>query len=193
MIKAFLAPQLPVYAILLDSIGNYYDGAHFVPIGNAVWADCAIPLPEYLAGIYQAAMPMAPADSYSYVVYEQVGEIPSKDDPLRGNGWLAWNGRAEVVPAEQDSVSALPTADEIADAMLLRDWTAITGTVPDRSTLNALRFMRNKWIAEGSILTVYQEDDSTPAWTAALTANAMATPIVGVQPNTEGPGDPIPT
>jgi hypothetical protein len=106
---------------------------------------------------------------------------------------LAWNGRAEVVPAEQDSVSALPTADEIADAMLLRDWTAITGTVPDRSTLNALRFMRNKWIAEGSILTVYQEDDSTPAWTAALTANAMATPIVGVQPNTEGPGDPIPT
>ncbi len=184
MIKAFLETGRALYAILFDSIGYCYSGVEFVSPVNDQWNDYAIPLNEPLNGAYQAEMPLVRPGLYSYAVYEQVNETPEKYDPLRGNGWLAWNGRAEVVPAEQDSVSALPTANEIADAMLLRDWTVITGTVPDRSTLNALRFMRNRWIAEGSILTVHEEDDSTPAWTAHLGTNAMATPIIGVQPDT---------
>jgi hypothetical protein len=61
------------------------------------------------------------------------------------------------------------TAQETADAILLRDWEDVTGTVPDRSTLNALRFLRNKWAASAGTLTVYEEDDTTPAWEAALT------------------------
>jgi hypothetical protein len=76
-----------------------------------------------------------------------------------------------------------PTATDIADAVLIRDWTDVVGSVPDRSTLNALRFLRNKWSISGSTLTVTQEDDSTTAWTGNLTSNAAAEPITAIDPS----------
>jgi hypothetical protein len=79
-----------------------------------------------------------------------------------------------------DQLDALPTST--TDAMLLRDWEAVTGTVPDRSTLNALRFLRNKWAASGGTLSVYEEDDATVAWEALLTTNAGADRITGSTP-----------
>lgn len=51
-----------------------------------------------------------------------------------------------------------------------------------RSPLNALRFLRNKWDASGTTLTVKKEDDSTTAWTATLTAAPGADPISGSDP-----------
>jgi hypothetical protein len=66
-------------------------------------------------------------------------------------------------------------------AILKTDWTGITGEA-DRSVLNALRFLRNKWSITGTTLTVLKEDDSTSAWTAALTTDAAATPITGSDP-----------
>jgi len=89
---------------------------------------------------------------------------------------------------DQQEVAALglvvPDAlvSSVADAVLLRDWEDVTGTVPDRSTLNALRFLRNKWLAGSATLTVYEEDDATPAWEAALTTNLGADRITGVTP-----------
>jgi len=68
-----------------------------------------------------------------------------------------------------------PTATEIADAILTRDWTAVSGAAA-RSVLNALRFLRNKWSVAGGTLTVTAEDDTTTAWTATLTANTGAAP-----------------
>ena len=69
----------------------------------------------------------------------------------------------------------------IADAILKRDWTAVTGEA-SRSVLNALRFLRNKWTAIGATLTVTKEDDSTTAWSAALTKDSASDPITGSDP-----------
>ncbi len=71
--------------------------------------------------------------------------------------------------------------ETIADAILKRDWTAVTGEAA-RSVLNALRFLRNKWSVSGSTLTVTKENDSTAAWTATVTTDAAADPVTGSDP-----------
>jgi hypothetical protein len=69
---------------------------------------------------------------------------------------------------------------EIADALLKRDMSAVTGEAA-RSPLNALRFIRNKASISGGTLTVTKEDDTTTAWTAAVTTTA-GNPITAIDP-----------
>jgi hypothetical protein len=96
----------------------------------------------------------------------------------------------DQVPANLDDTwhgyilpeSAAPSETEVADALLMRDWEDVTGTVPDRSTLNALRFLRNKRAIAMGTLTVMEEDDSTPAWTADVVGDAEASPITSIDP-----------
>jgi hypothetical protein len=77
--------------------------------------------------------------------------------------------------------TAPPTAVQNADALLTRDMGAVTGEAA-RSPLNALRFLRNKWGVVGTTLTVTEEDDTTTAWTATVTATPGADPISGSDP-----------
>lgn len=70
----------------------------------------------------------------------------------------------------------------IADALLKRDFAAVTGEAA-RSALNALRAIRNKVTRSGSTLTVTKEDDATAAWTAAIATDATAAPITEVDPS----------
>ena len=71
---------------------------------------------------------------------------------------------------------------EIADGILARkldssgNETSITAT-EQRSVRAALRYLRNKVAANTATMTVYQEDDTTTAWTSAITADASAAPI----------------
>jgi len=65
--------------------------------------------------------------------------------------------------------------------LLKYDWTGITGEA-DRSLLNAVRFLRNKWSISGSTLTVTKEDDSASAWTSTVTGDSSADPIVSSDP-----------
>jgi len=51
-----------------------------------------------------------------------------------------------------------------------------------RSPRNALRVLRNKTSVAAGTLTVTKEDDTASAWTAAVTTNASADPIVGIDP-----------
>lgn len=74
-----------------------------------------------------------------------------------------------------------PTAVEVADAILKRDWNSVSGEAA-RSALNALRFLRNKWSISGTTLTVTQEDDSTAAWTGTVSTDASADPVIGNDP-----------
>jgi hypothetical protein len=78
----------------------------------------------------------------------------------------------------------LTTAERIsiADALLARDWTAVTGEAA-RSVLNALRFLRNKFAVSGTTLTIYKEDDVTTAWTATVATDAAADPVTGSDPD----------
>jgi hypothetical protein len=84
--------------------------------------------------------------------------------------------------AECDFVIQLNDLNEAADALLARDMSAVAGESA-RSPLNALRFLRNKWSISGGTLTVYEEDDTTSAWTAALTTNAAADPVTVSDPS----------
>lgn len=70
----------------------------------------------------------------------------------------------------------------IADALLKRDMSAVSGEAA-RSVLNAMRFLRNRWAVAAGTLTVYKEDDSTSAWTAAVSDSASADPITGSDPS----------
>lgn len=78
-------------------------------------------------------------------------------------------------------VISAATANQIADALLKRDWNSVSGESA-RSALNALRLLRNKVSESGGTLTVTKEDDSTSAWTAAVTTNAAAEPITAIDP-----------
>ena len=73
--------------------------------------------------------------------------------------------------AQMDLVDA-PNAtalNAVADAVLTRDWTAIASW-PARCALQAMRFLRNRWrITSGNELEVFEEDDTTVAWTAPVT------------------------
>lgn len=75
----------------------------------------------------------------------------------------------------------VPTLKAITEDMLKRDWTGMTGEA-SRSMLNALRFIRNKWSITAGTLTVCKEDDSTTAFTATVSTDAAADPIVGNDP-----------
>lgn len=68
-----------------------------------------------------------------------------------------------------------------ADALLNRDMSAVSDTTA-RSPLNALRLLRNKHSVAAGTLTVYEEDDSTSAWTAVVTSTAGANPITAIDP-----------
>jgi hypothetical protein len=60
--------------------------------------------------------------------------------------------------------------------------TANPTATTDRTLLQALRFLRNRWFVTSGTLTVTKEDDSTSAWTAAVTTNPSAEPVTGVDP-----------
>ncbi len=71
--------------------------------------------------------------------------------------------------------------DNIADAVLKRDMSAVTGEA-SRSPLNAFRALRNKFAFPLGTYTVYKEDDATEAWTATPTTDPAAIPVTGITP-----------
>lgn len=82
---------------------------------------------------------------------------------------------------QADVVVDLMNLDEWADALLKRDMSQVSGEAA-RSPLNALRFLRNKWAISAGVLTVYEEDDTTSAWTSALTTDGGASPVTVSDP-----------
>lgn len=93
----------------------------------------------------------------------------------------AINAKTTNLPAAPSAVSDIPTATQNADALLKRDMSSVTGEAA-RSPLNALRFLRNKWGVAAGTLTVTKEDDTTSAWTATVSTDAAAVPIIGSDP-----------
>lgn len=94
--------------------------------------------------------------------------------------WPTTSGRSILVDASGKVSLPSTEHDNIADALLKRDWTSVTGEAA-RSALNALRFLRNKWTVSAGTLTVTEEDDTATAWTAAVSTTA-GDPASGVDP-----------
>lgn len=101
-------------------------------------------------------------------------------DDLPTNSDLA-TALAAADDAVLTAIDALPTATENADVLLNRDMSAVSDTNA-RSPLNALRHIRNKWGVSGGTLTVTKEDDSTIAWTSAVSTDPSAEPVIGSDP-----------
>lgn len=70
---------------------------------------------------------------------------------------------------------------QVADAFLNRS-IAGSAQTDKRSVQNALRAIRNRVQVDSSVLTVYQEDDTTSAWTASTTTSADPSGIVHINP-----------
>lgn len=86
-------------------------------------------------------------------------------------------------PAAVGSAMTLTAGERnsCADALLARNIAG--GSSTGRIVTDALRFIRNKWSITAGTLTVCQEDDSTTAWTATVSTDASAVPIVGNDPS----------
>ena len=80
-----------------------------------------------------------------------------------------------------NSASA-PTTAQVADKVQGRNLAG--GADGGRTVSDALRFLRNKVVINPvtNAITIYAEDDVTPAWTGVLTTTAGALPITGVDP-----------
>ena len=96
-LQAQLSTGSTLYAILLNSVGQIWNGSAFETVNGANWATYDIALTESIAGLYTADMPAVVAGVYSYVVYEQAGGSPANTDEWTGNGYLEWDGTA-VLP-----------------------------------------------------------------------------------------------
>jgi hypothetical protein len=95
-----------------------------------------------------------------------------------------WSEYMEHFELDAQSTAALPSAVEVADAVLTRDWTAVATPPAAFSIWNSLRFLRNAWsLTPGApaVLHVKTENGSTDAWVRNVTTDAAAEPVTGVQ------------
>lgn len=108
-------------------------------------------------------------------------ELATYDGPTNAELATALAAADDAVLSAIGSIPSAPTATENADALLNRDMSAVSDTNA-RSPLNALRFLRNKWVLTSSTLSVKKENDVTEAWTAEVTTAPGADPISGSDP-----------
>lgn len=96
---------------------------------------------------------------------------------IRDRGDIAW---ITATGFSTLTTSDIPTTAAIADKILGRN---LAGSSDGgRTVKDALRFLRNKWVRTSTTLTVYQEDDSTSAWTSTLVAGASLDPVASSDP-----------
>jgi len=84
---------------------------------------------------------------------------------------------ADAITSAELATSAI---DEIADGILNRNIAG--GSSSGRLVKDALRALRNKSVVATGTLTVYQEDDTTTAWTATVASDPTAEPIISIDP-----------
>jgi hypothetical protein len=91
----------------------------------------------------------------------------------------AIKAKTDNLPAAPAAIGDIPTAVQNADALLGR--TISGGANGGRTVTSALRALRNKVAIVAGTMTVYEEDDATSAFTAAVTT-AAGNPIASIDP-----------
>ena len=107
------------------------------------------------------------------------------------NGTVQLSDSMTTTPTAGDSFVVLGThvwtREQIADGFLLRlldrSGNGTGSTSNERTVLSALRYLRNKIDISASTMTVTTEDDTTTAWTAALTTTSGLNPVTTVDPS----------
>lgn len=92
----------------------------------------------------------------------------------------AIKAKTDNIPGSPAAVGDIPTAGENADALLGRNIAG--GSSTGRIVTEALQALRNKVAIVSGTATVFAEDDATPSWTATVTTDAAADPIITVDP-----------
>ena len=164
----FYAQVMSIDATPLDGIASTVWASSsrgltsFGNIVNAVWATPTRALTDW-AGIVNTVW-ATPTRTLSAGVTVAAGGIDST------------SFAASAVDA---AALAQDAAQEVADEMLNRNL-AGSGSGGARIVRDALRVLRNK--VDANLGIVYQENDSTTAWTFTTTSDALATRITGVDP-----------
>jgi len=126
-LQAQLSTGSTLYAILLNAVGQVWNGSAFETVNGANWATYDIAMTESVAGLYTADMPAVDAGVYSYVVYEQAGASPANTDEWTGNGYLEWDGSA-VLPMSTIDTN-VDTIDGIVDNILTDTGTTLPNAI----------------------------------------------------------------
>jgi hypothetical protein len=144
-------------------------------------------------GVYRFttnALEQAPTGAGSGATAQEVWEYATRAVTDKAGFSLAADQSAVTVGTVTNvttvaTVTALASSayNAIADALLTRDWTAVTGEAA-RSVLNALRALRNRanLDRDAGTFTVYEEDDLTTAWSAAVTTETDAAGLSEIDP-----------
>jgi hypothetical protein len=107
------------------------------------------------------------------------GNVTGSVGSVAAGGITAASIATDAIDADALAASA---AQEIADEVLNRDL-AGGGSGSSRNVRNALRTARNRVSITGAgVMTVFEEDDTTPAWTGTATRTAGVDPITEVNP-----------
>lgn len=110
-LQAYTTTGKTLYAVLISSAGQAWNGAAFEAIQAVNWTDYDIALTEATAGLYLANLPAVVAGIYTYVVYEQAGANPAVTDTKLGVGYLNWDGSAILPLSSIDADLATAQAD----------------------------------------------------------------------------------
>lgn len=105
------------------------------------------------------------------------GNVVGSVGSVAAGGIAASSFAADAISA---SAVATATAQKIADEILNRNL-AGGGSGNSRNIRNALRGLRNRVKNQGGTLSIYEEDDTTIAWTAATTT-AAGDPMTELDP-----------
>lgn len=103
-----------LYAIVMNSTHQIWNGLSFAAIDADLWGDCDIALVEQDGtGIYVGDMPAVDAGIYSIMFLIRAGASPAITDQDVGGGAIQWDGESEaVVPTKAEfEARTIPAAD----------------------------------------------------------------------------------
>ena len=175
---ASLAADVAAVEAQTDDIG--VAGAGLTALGDARLGnlDAAVSTRAPEAAGNLAAI-KAKTDQLAFTVANRVDStVIDKTGFAIGTGGIA--AAAFAASAVDAAALAQNAAQEVADECLNRNL-AGGGSGGARTVQDSLRVLRNRRAISAGTLTVYQEDDATSAWTAAVTT-AAGNPISEIDP-----------
>lgn len=141
-------------------------------VGKGVYTSGAVPGAS--GGLFIAGSNAATTVNFTGNLSGSIGSV--------GSGGIA--AASFAAGAVDASALATDAVNEIADGLLNRDMSVGTdsGSSTFRTMRQALFFLRNKWTISGGTLTVYKVDDASSSWTATVSTDPAAEPIVSNDP-----------
>ncbi len=100
-----------LYALILNGAGNIWNGSAFESPLAANWATYKVALTEQsTTGIYKGTFPVVAAGAHSLSIRLQSGGSPATTDRLIANGYIEWDGTAEILTSSRAEYTAARAA-----------------------------------------------------------------------------------